>query len=534
MIFEQSIYNYFLLFIGLSWFVSCYNPPVEATVFHYNQHNSITSLDPAFAKSQNNIWATHHIFSTLVQLDQDLAIQPAVAKSWTIDEEALNYTFNLRQDVLFHTNECLRVDNRAVVAEDIAYSLLRLRDTTLNAPGSWILENRLAEPPFTVHDDSTLTIHLSAPFAPFLSLLTMQYCSIVPRECVEFYGSSFNQNPVGSGPFKFKRWDENQGLFLLRNEEYYEWKDSTAYSNIDGVRTSFIGERSIAFLELINERIDYFSGLESGYINTALTQEGILRSKYSSVMFDKAPYLNFEYLGINPNAPEAHPLLQNVAFRRALNYAIDRELMLRSLRNGVGQPADAGVITKGLPAYDPNIVRGYRYDRQKAIEIIKSLSQELLDIPLMIYTSKDYLDLTTYIAKQWEYIGITTEIEVMESAALRDAMRKGNIPLFRASWIADYPDGESFLSMFYGNNPAPPNYTHFRDAEYDRMYQQCLSVSDIDQKVRLYQQMDQLLIDRAPVIFLFYDETAQFINIDIDGIESNALNLLSLKNVVKR
>jgi len=462
----MKFYTLILLVLSIE---ACVSDTSEVNVFLYNQHNSITSLDPAFAKSQNNIWATHHLFSTLVQLDSELNIQPSIAKSWAVDSAALNYTFNLRDDVMFHNDDCLSEDNRVVNAADVVYSLTRLRDTILNAPGSWIFDNRLAHPPYSIIDDTTMMIHLSQPFAPFLSLLTMQYCSVVPRECVEHYGSQFYRNPVGSGPFRFKRWDMSQGLFLLRHDDYFEWQDSSSYSNLDGVRTTFIGERSIAFLELINDRIDFFSGLESGYINTALTPSGELRAKYDDVRLVKAPFLNFEYLGMNPTAPDAHPLLQELDFRQALNYAIDRNLMIKSLRNGVGQPADAGVITRGLPAYDPTKVNGYGHDLDLAKTLIGRFDRAQLSLPLVIYTTKDYLDLTTYIAKQWEYLGLTIEIEVMESATLRAAMRQGQIPLFRASWIADYPDGESFLSMFYSKNPAPPNYTRYQSDEYDEL-----------------------------------------------------------------
>ena len=527
------ISKFLILFLFVLGIISCSENQSDVKVFHYNQHNSITSLDPAFAKSQNNIWATYHLFSTVVALDAELNIVPSLAERWTIDSASLNYTFHLRDDVFFHHNDCIEDQDRVVTAHDVIYSLSRLRDTILNAPGSWIFENKLASTPFTIIDDQTFTIHLIRPFAPFMSLLTMQYCSVLPKECLTYYGNDFYRNPVGSGPFMFKRWDVNQGLFLLRNENYFEWRDSSFTSNLDGVRTSFIGERSVAFLELVNKRIDFFSGLESGYINTALSPEGNLRSKYEDVNFIKSPYLNFEYLGINPNATGAHSLLQYKEFRQALNYGIDRSLMINSLRNGVGKPADAGVITRGLPAYDPDVVKGYDYDLELAQSLLSSFTLDELSQPLVINTSKDYLDLTTYIARQWEYLGLKVEIEVMESAALRDAMRKGEVPLFRASWIADYPDGESFLSMFYGENPAPPNYTRFKNIAFDELYHSAMTVSDPKDKIRSYQKLDSIIVAEAPVIFLFYDETALFVGKSVQGLEPNALNLLTVKSITK-
>ncbi len=532
---HKCLTGLFTLFLIL---LSACNPAddkEESIVFHYNQHNNITSLDPAFAKSQNNIWAVNHIFSTLLRLNDSLSLIPGIARDWSISDDGCTYTFFLRDDVSFHPSECFQNDlERRVTAQDVVYSFNRLLDTTLNAPGSWIFANRVNRSnAFSAPNDTTFILQLLSPFAPLPSLLTMQYCSIVPEEVVVCQGSDFYRNPIGSGPFVFKKWVENQGLFLVRNEDYYGWIDRET-SNLKGIRTSFIGERSITFLELVNGRVDFFSGLESSFINTALSPDGQLRASFrDQINFIKSPYLNFEYLGINPQAPGAHPLLRQRVFRQALNYGIDRELMLRSLRNGIGVPADAGVITRGLPSYNPEIVRGYEFDRFRARQILAQLDPEYFEIPLTIHTSKDYLDLTTYIAKQWEYLGLDVAIEVMESAVLRNAMRTGEVGLFRASWIADYPDGESFLSMFYSQNPAPPNYTRYANSSFDDRYRAALVETDTERKISLYQKMDQILVDDAPVIFLFYDEISLFTSNEVSGISRNALNLLQVDNIKK-
>jgi peptide/nickel transport system substrate-binding protein len=113
-------------------------------------------------------------------------------------------------------------------------------------------------------------------------------------------------------------------------------------------------------------------------------------------------------------------------------------------------------------------------------------------------------------------------------------MRNGQAPFFRASWIADYPDGESFLTCFYGKNAAPPNYTRFQNATFDRLYEAALRETDAERRYALYRQMEQILVEEAPVIFLFYDETAQFANRRVSGLPRNAINLLSLKKVAIR
>jgi peptide/nickel transport system substrate-binding protein len=199
---------------------------------------------------------------------------------------------------------------------------------------------------------------------------------------------------------------------------------------------------------------------------------------------------------------------------------------MRSLRNNVGIPAHAGFIPSGLPSHNEDKVTGYSYDPRKARSLLDSCSYQGEEI--VITTNNDYLDICTFVASQWESVGINCRIDLKESAVLRDGMRKSNIPLFRASWIADYPDGESFLCMFYSKNPAPPNYTRFNSMTFDRLYEQALQESNTEKRMDLYQQMDRIIVEEAPVVFLFYDESAVFYSKDIQGFRNNGLNLLNI------
>lgn len=520
---KVSIYLFFLLCL-----IGCKEESDESVkVFRYNQVNHITSLDPAFAKSQNNIWSTHHLFDGLVKLDEDLDVIPAIAKEWTISEDGKTYRFTLRDDVYFHDDPCFEGKKRKVTAEDFAYSFNRLLDGKVNSPGSWLFSDKVVEGGFRAVNDTTFVIELSKPFIPLMGILTMQYCSVVPREAVEYYGDRFAYHPVGTGPFKFKKWVINQALFLNRNSDYFD----TIETNLDGLKTSFIPDKKISYLELLNGRLDYVSGLESSFAPELLTAEGELREdKSNEIRFNKAPYLNTEYIGINfHNEPQDSPL-RNKLFRQALNYGIDRGQMLRTLRMGIGKPASSGIIPRGLPSHDADRVKGYDYDPEKARALITE-SGLSTPISIKLFTNKDYLDLTTFIANQWKDIGINTEIEVLESGILRDGMRKSEIPMFRASWIADYPDGESFLCLFYSKYPAPPNYTRYKNDRYDQLYEKAIKTSDKNERLELYHQMEDIIIDDAPVVFLFYDEVAQFSALRVDGISSNAINLLEVDNL---
>ncbi len=532
-----KIFNLLMLFL----FFGCsgekeQSKPTDRKIFRYNQINSITSLDPAFAKSQNNIWAVDHLYNGLVQLDEDLNIKPSIAESWEISEDGKTYTFKLRNDVYFHNSEVFKEGKgRKVVAEDFVYSFNRIISDKIASPGSWIFKGRIADSQaFTAIDEQTFELKLQEAFRPILGILTMQYCSVVPEEAVEKYGKNFRNNPVGTGPFIYKNWLENQSLFLEKNEHYFEKDGSNKLPYLDAVRINFISDRKTAYLELMNKKLDFISGLESSYVNELLTVNGTLQpDKQSTLQFLKSPYLNTEYLGINMEFGDGKHPLKSKKVRQALNYGFDRNKMLETLRNNVGKAATAGFVPRGLPSFDQEKVKGYSYDPDKARKLLEEAGYPNGDglSEISLYTNKDYQDLCTFIARQWEDIGVKTKIDVVESATLRQMMTKGQISMFRGSWIADYPDAESFFTVFYSENPAPPNYTRFSNEAFDDLYEAALLENNDQKRYDLYHEMDRILIDEAPVVFLFYDETALFADLKVSGLSKNAINLLSLKKI---
>ncbi len=532
-----------VLFILLFVLFSCTDTPTlpdSRRAFRYNQHNPITSLDPAFARTQNNIWAIDCLFNGLVQLDDQLNVKPCIAKYWSISEDGLRYRFVLRDDVFFHDDPAFKEDGkgRKLVANDVVYSFQRLLDESWPKPGSWIFKGRVAaDSAFLAENDSVFILRLAAPFQPMLQILSMQYASIVPREVCEFWGRDFRRHPVGTGPFRLKIWAENQALVCIKNEQYFE-RDSLGnrLPYLDAVKTTFISDRKTAFLEFKKGKLDYFFGLESAYINELLTPDGTLQPALSEdFYFLKNPYLNTEYLGILIEETQTNALnpLQIKKIRKALNLGFDREQMLRTLRNNVGRAANAGFAPRGLPSFDAQAVPGYRYDPALAARLLAEAGfpkgRNLP--PITLLCNNDYLDLCTFIARQWEDLGVKVTLEMTETALLRERMRNGQAPFFRASWIADYPDAESFLTCFYSKNAAPPNYTRFQNAEFDQLYEASLRENNTERRYELYRTMDRILIEESPVIFLFYDETAQFARQYVTGLPRNAINLLSLKKV---
>lgn len=515
-------------------------------VFLYNESAGITSLDPAFARDQANIWAVNQLFNGLVQLDSNLKIQPCIASHWEISTDGLTYTFHLRKDVFFHPdNVFIDGKGRKVVAEDFEYSLNRICDDKLASPGAWVFEqvrNEKNKKAFLAPNDSTLIISLKSPFPPFLGLLSMQYCSVVPHEAIERYGTDFRQHPVGTGPFKFGMWKEGVKLVMLKNENYFETGKTGPLPYLDAVAVTFIVDKQSAFLEFMKGNLDFISGIDASYKDELLTNKGELRAKYvSEINMTKHPYLNTEYLGIlidtNFKAAAQSPLKLKL-IRQAINYGFDRVKMMRYLRNNIGIAGTAGFVPAGIPWFDQKQVNGYYYNPTKARQLMSIAGftggQGLP--PITLTTNASYIDLCKFIQSQLGEIGISIKIDVTPPATLREMIAQSKVNFFRGSWIADYPDAENYLSLFYSPNfcPAGPNYTHFSSPDFDNLYKDCNLESIDSLRGQKYMQMDRLLMQDAPVVVLYYDEVLRFSHKNISGLGSNSLNLLNLKNVKKR
>lgn len=532
LIFKQLTFLSIILMV-----VSCQQQQAEnrdQLVFRYNEHANITSLDPAFAKDQRNIWAVHQLFNGLVEMDNELNVIPSIAKSWEVSEDALTYTFTLRDDIQFHKHELFGKDStRTVTAHDFEYSFGRILDDKLASSGRWIFKSVDS---FKALDAQTFQIQLKQPFPAFLSLLTMKYCSVVPKEIVEHYDNDFRANPIGTGPFQFKIWEENTKLVLRRNPNYFE-KDANGKNlpYLEAVAITFLPDKQSEFLQFVQGNIDFLNSLDPSYQDEILNAAGQLREKYTEdVNLISGPYLNTEYLGIyigDSSNVSSHHLL-----RKAMNYSFDRKKMITYLRSGIGTPAIHGFIPKGLPGFAN--IEGFTYRPELAKELVKKYIGETgnSNPEVSITTNGQYLNFCEYIQRELEKIGIKASVNVIPASTLRELRSKGELPIFRASWIADYPDAENYLSLFYSKNFTPngPNYTHFKNAQFDAWYETALRETDATRRAKLYTKMDSLLISEAPLIPLYYDQVVRFTQKNVQGLGINALNLLELKRVRKQ
>ncbi|HET9056846.1 MAG TPA: ABC transporter substrate-binding protein, partial [Chitinophagaceae bacterium] len=315
----------------------------QLSVFRYNETTGIASLDPAFAKNQSVMWPVHQLYNTLVEVDSNLNLVPSLAKSWDISPDKCAFTFHLRTDVFFHDNDAfVNGKGRLMTAGDVEYSFKRIINKSVASPGAWIFNNRVdTAEGFKAIDDSTFQLKLIRPFQPILGILSMQYCSVVPREVVEKYGKNFRKHPCGTGPFQLKEWEEGEALILVKNANYFEKDESgNRLPYLDAIKINFLDSKATEFLEFQQGRLDFINDIDASFKDEILTKNGELRKDWiGKIELKKHPYLNIEYLGIlvdtSKKVAKTSPL-RIKKIRQAINYGFNRRKMMMYLRNSIG------------------------------------------------------------------------------------------------------------------------------------------------------------------------------------------------------
>ena len=199
----------------------------------------------------------------------------------------------------------------------------------------------------------------------------------------------------------------------------------------------------------------------------------------------------------------------------------------------MGTPAESGFVPMGLPSFDSVKVKGYTHDPTRSRRLLaeagfpdgKGLT------PVKLLTIAIYAEIGNFVAKQLEEIGIPVQVEVVQKSLLLELTSNSRAAFFRGSWIADYPDAENYLSVFYSKNPAPPNYTRYNNPRFDEFFERALAEENDSLRYRLYQQADQTMIDDAAIVPLWYDKVVWLVQPNISGFKPNALNLLELRRL---
>jgi oligopeptide transport system substrate-binding protein len=532
-------------------------------IYRINETEDIRSMDPVRIGDVVSHHVTHQLYDALVDLDSNLQLVPQLATSWEISEDGLLYTFHLRKGVLFHDNKCFPDGKgREFTAQDVKYSYDRICDPRTQTTGYNYYKNYVegaseyfeslrnskdggntsdgsgGVPGFIVKDDSTFQIKLTKPFGPFIYYTTLAYGYIVPKEAVEMYGQDFFQNPVGTGPFVFVDWKPDLELNMKRNPTYWmkdEFGNQLPY--LDGAKFRFIKDNAAQQLEFTNGSLDESYRIPNETFRDVVGEDGNLTPGYSQYVLQKAPTLSIQYYGFLTSGN----LFNNKKLRQAINHAVDKAKIVKFVVNGQAfGPAIHGIVPPSMPDYPVDQIKGYEYDPEKSKQLLTEAGYpggKGLEITLQINSGGDRnIQVAEAIQAMLKEVGINMKLEIIPFAQHLDNIDAGRADMWRLGWVADYPDPENFLNLYYGKNVptnpneiSPLNSTRYVNEEYDRIFEQAIVTTDKTERYKLYTQAEQIAVNDAPMLYIYYDQDFRLLQPYVRGYALDPMHRVNFR-----
>ena len=500
------------------------------------------TLDPHLTSDTTSAGLVVEIYSGLVTLNTDLQLVPDIAERWKISDDGTLYTFYLRENAKFH-------DGKRVTASDFKWSIERAASPETASPVAdtylgdivgveAVLEGESTDiSGITVIDETTLQIQIDAPKAYFLAKLTYPTAYVLDRENVEAGGRTWTDNPNGTGPFRLKEYRIGERIILERNENYY-----LEPAHLDSIAMNLAGGQSMAMYE--NDEID-ITGVGLFDIDRVLDPNEELNKE----LIVAPPDFSVSYVGFNASmAP-----FDDSKFRQALNHAVDKELIATEVLSELVEPA-YGILPPGFPGYNPDLT-GLEFDPELARELIcdsaygdqttcdlHAAGEAVTDLsfydgPRIVITVPGTggtigLDLEVVIEMWFQELGVEVEIQQVEWATYLQDLDQHRFQAYGGlGWEADYPDPQDFLDILF-HTESSLNHGRFSNLEVDSILEEARTEPDINRRVELYHQAEELIVKDAAWLPLWYTgERYVLIKSHVEDYRVTPMIVPKLKNI---
>jgi peptide/nickel transport system substrate-binding protein len=527
-----------------------------------NEIEYFKSLFPTAISELSNYHVATQVYEGLVRYNSDLTIIPAIARSWDISEDLSKYTFHLRPNVFFHNDLCFPdTIGRAVKASDVKFCFEILCSRSVNNSQfestfrdrveganeyyqSSISGKERNLQGVSLPDDSTVEIQLTHPDANFLNILTMPGCFIYPKEAYLHYGNEMRTRCVGTGPFHQAYLQDGQELILTKNERYWG-RDSQGRQlpYLDSIVWTFIGDKKTEVNKFREGRLDMIYRIPVEMFHDVF---GTTAERKKDIPFElyASPALSTNYYGFNL---QTNPFFSIREIRQAFNLAVDRDKIADYTIKGEGQPAKYGIVPYN-PAfekkgYNYKNLRGFVYNPDSARKLLALVGYEKgkglppFSLELNSGGGERNLMVAIEVVKMLEKnLGVKVNMSIVNWPEHVENVQTGKTDFFRYAWVSDYADPESFLSLFYGKY-VPENYversyvnlTRFRDRRYDSLFLAAQSQPDERKRYQLYSMAEEIILEEAAFMPLFYDENLRLVQKKVRNLEENSLNYIDLR-----
>lgn len=432
------------------------------------------SLDPHATNDQPSSRVMKQIYNTLVNTNEDMQIVPGLAESWEQKDEK-TWVFNLRKGVKFHNGEELK-------AGDVKFTLERMLASDK--------VNHIVEAIAKVEapEDYKVVITLKEPFAPILSHLSHTAASILNEKAVKEAGDNYGQKPVGTGPFKFVNWQSGDKIELEAFNEYYE-----GAPKIKKITFRNVAEGSTRTI-----------GLETGEIDIAYDIEPVDKERVKNndkLTLVEEPSLSVAYIGFNTNKEP----FNKKEVRQAINYAINRDDIIAAVLNGAAEKAGAPIGPKVF-GHNPNI-KPYEYNVEKAKELLKQAGLEK-GFKTTIWTNDNpvRVQIAQIVQAQLKEIGIDVKIETLEWGSYLDRTGRGEHDMFILGWVTVTGDADYGLYALYHSSQkgGAGNRSFYENKKVDELLDKAKATSDSKEREKLYHEIQEIVVEDAPVANLYY------------------------------
>lgn len=524
--------------------------------FRFMSPEKVSSLLPLQAIDIYSQRITTQMYDQLLRLDPSgKNVIPSIAESYTVSKDGKTYTFKIRKGVFFHDDDCFGGDGREMTADDVKFTFdMACSGLKINEV-SWLLTERIQGAAafnkatkttfkeggvsgIKAIDNHTLTITLNQPFAGFDKILAYSGFGIFPREAYDTYGEDLATHPVGSGPFIL---EENTGekLTLKRNPNYWR-KDE--FGNqlpfLGRIVMTYATNKKSELLAFRKQEIDLVMEIPAEEVENVLgslaeAQAGkTVKHKVDSKQSFSMTFIGFAH---------KHPIFQNLNVRKAFNLALDRKELVNNELMGEGYPILNGVIPNS-EFFDASQVKGYTPDVAKAKSLLAEAGfadgKGFPAITLYVNGKKDSdrHRLAKGVSKQLkEKLNVTIIVKLVSIEERNKVVSNGTAAMWVSGWIADYPDGESFMSLFYGGNIQDNakfiNPFKYKSTTFDELYDAANREMDTDKRHDLLVKCDQTIIDDAVVMPIISDDFITMINSRIRNFETNSLENLDFSTI---
>ena len=529
---------------------------VYGGTFRVNEVEDFRSLYPLNITEVTAHRITNQVYEGLVKFDhEDLKVHEGsgLAKSWEYDPQTMTYTFHLRKGVRFHDDACFpNGEGRELTAQDVEYCFRRLctyspdnqsfslfKQRVLGAD-DYYAATRMGKTPdggvrgINVIDDQTLSITLTYDYAGFLNILGQPGCWVYPEEAVEKYGAGLRKYAVGTGPFKVKLVKENEVVVLEKNPNYWERDDfGNQLPYLDRIKITFLKEKTTELAQFKKGELDMMFTLPMDMIDEVMVNlEKARKGGNPPYRLQLKDAYGVQYYGFLHESE----LFGDKNVRMAFNLAIDRKAIVDYALKGDGAAEVYGIVPTGFKTYRHDSLKGYSFDPARAREYLAKAGYPGGNgFPTITMELNRGGDNNVKIAELVQdmlrkNLRINVELRELTTAEYLDLTESGEALFWREAWVADYPDPENFLNLLnsghLSDQPGQKSYLNsvrYSNPQFDSIFDVAQRERDIEERYRLYRMADQIAIDDAAIMPIYYEESTRLLQNNVQNFPLNQM-----------